>query len=190
MKKIIIFAVIVLFIAGIYVLVTLKSGTTLNEPSPLEIISDTSLNSSDNSEIKDSFDTMDEETRAEFEKAVMEMADKVMEVEESIPSEALLVAEGEFMPRVHGVEGSALLIEENGTHIVRFEDFETDNGPQLFIYLSSDLGNDDFINLGEIKATKGNINYEIPKGTDITKYNNVLVWCRPFGVLFSYAKLK
>ena len=26
----------------------------------------------------------------------------------------------------------------------------------------------------------GNQNYEIPNGADLTKYNNVLIWCRLF----------
>jgi len=45
------------------------------------------------------------------------------------------------------------------------------------------------IDLGEIKATKGNVNYDIPEGTDLEKYNKVLVWCVPFRVLFSYSDL-
>ena len=46
------------------------------------------------------------------------------------------------------------------------------------------------IDLGIIKATKGNVNYEIPQDIDTTKYNKVLVWCKPFKVLFSYAELR
>ena len=73
--------------------------------------------------------------------------------------------------------------------ILRFEDFETINGPELHIYLSSELGDERFIDLGKIKATKGNVNYDIPAGIDTSKYNKVLVWCKPFSVLFSYAEL-
>ena len=52
------------------------------------------------------------------------------------------------------------------------------------------MGDDDFIDLGKIKATKGNVNYDIPEGVDTDKYNKVLVWCVPFGVIFSYSELK
>ena len=34
--------------------------------------------------------------------------------------------------------------------IKEFEDFDTINGPALYVYLSSDLGNDDFIDLGKL----------------------------------------
>lgn len=102
---------------------------------------------------------------------------------------SMLLKESIFQPRAHEVEGKALLIEDSGNLILRFEDFSTINGPDLRIYLSSDLNANDFIDLGEIKATKGNVNYNIPEGTDLEKYNKVLVWCRAFKVLFSYADL-
>lgn len=111
-----------------------------------------------------------------------------MEMQEEMVSGGI-ISQGEFKPRAHGVEGKALLIEADEKKFIRFEDFETINGPNLHIYLSSELGNDDFIDLGEIKATKGDVNYEIPIGTDTEKYNKVLVWCKPFKVLFSYAEL-
>lgn len=101
-----------------------------------------------------------------------------------------ITAQGDFKPGNHDVSGRALLIEEaEGNKTLRFEDFETINGPDLFIYLSKDATNDDFINIGEIKATKGNVNYDISPSIDTSQYKYVLVWCRAFRVLFSYAEL-
>ena len=97
---------------------------------------------------------------------------------------------GYFIPSAHEVSGKALILDAPEGKVLRFEDFETVNGPDLFIYLSSDLTNDDFIDLGEIKATKGNVNYILPENIDLEKYNKVLVWCRAFRVLFSYTELK
>ena len=101
-----------------------------------------------------------------------------------------VILQGEFKPSAHDVSGKAKIIEVEGKRILRFEDFETINGPDLFIYLSKDLSNKDFVDLGEIKATKGNVNYNLNSSVDISKYKNVLVWCRAFRVLFSYAELK
>ena len=120
-----------------------------------------------------------------------------IEVEDEAPSvnleneESSVLYEGEFVESGgHTVAGSAKVIQdENGKKILRFENFETVNGPDLFIYLSTDTDASDFVNLGEIKGTKGNINYEIPDGTDLEKYDKVLVWCRAFRVLFSSADL-
>lgn len=101
-----------------------------------------------------------------------------------------ILAEGEFKPGDHDVAGRAVLIESEGSKTLRFEDFDTVNGPDLFIYLSKDLEAKEFVNLGRIKATKGNVNYEVDSSIDTTQYNKVLVWCKAFSVLFSYAELK
>jgi len=138
--------------------------------------------------INDAMDSMDAATRADFEEQTREMKDVVLVMDDVMPVSNLL-AEGVFVRRVHSVEGKALLIDDGGKKILRFEDFETDNGPNLHIYLASSLGNDDFVDLGKIKATKGNVNYDIPSGVDTDRYDKVLIWCVPFGVLFSYADL-
>ena len=101
-----------------------------------------------------------------------------------------LVAEANFVASAHDVQGKAVLINTGNKNIVRFEDFNSINGPDLRIYLSKDLKSTDYIDLGPIKANKGNVNYDVPAGVDVSKYNKVLVWCRAFSVLFSYAELK
>ncbi len=101
-----------------------------------------------------------------------------------------IISQGEFIASAHDVKGKALIIEEDNKKILRFEDFETINGPDLRIYLSNDLDIDDSIDLGPIKATKGNVNYELDSSTNIEKYDKVLVWCRAFRVLFSYSNLE
>ena len=140
--------------------------------------------------IKDRMDSMDAVARVDFERQVMEAAKNVKAMTEAVPAAARIAGQGEFKPRAHDVSGRALLIEKDGQKILRFEDFETINGPNLRIYLSSELGVGDAVELGPIRATRGNVNYELPAGTDTTRYNKVLVWCYAFSVLFSYAELK
>ena len=140
--------------------------------------------------IKDSFETMDNKTRADFENQTEEANKEVYQRMEAMPLSPTILSQGDFQARAHSVEGRAILADLGEETILRFEDFETDNGPNLHIYLSSDLGDDDFIDLGEIRATKGNINYDLPEGIDTDKYRYVLVWCVPFKVLFSYAELE
>jgi len=165
-------AIVVLGILAWYLVAPAFTTIEVNEPFP---------------EVKDSLEEMDETTRAEFDKQVSEAG--TIEMIEEMPSGVNVVSQGDFKPRAHEVEGKALLIEQNGKKILRFEDFDTINGPNLHIYLSSELGVGDSIDLGRIKATKGSVNYEIPEGIDTDKYNKVLVWCVPFRVLFSYAEI-
>jgi hypothetical protein len=182
MKKLIIsLLLIIILVAGFtYYYTTANNTIEANDSSPLNA----------NSIVQDSLDQMTKEERENFELQTELAQVDNNEMEDDMPGKATILAQGDFHPRVHSVQGQALLIEEGSKKILRFEDFETDNGPRLHIYLSSDLGDDDFIDLGEIKATKGNVNYELPDNIDTTKYNKVLVWCVPFKVLFSYAEIK
>jgi hypothetical protein len=55
--------------------------------------------------------------------------------------------------------------------------------------VSTDKSSSDFVNLGKLKANMGNQNYEIPQGTDLERYDTVLIWCKAFSVLFGSAEL-
>lgn len=90
----------------------------------------------------------------------------------------------------HKVEGAAKVIPiEGGAQILRLENFKATNGPDLYVYLSKDKSASDFINVGRLKGNVGNQNYEIPIGSDLSKYNTVLIWCRAFSFLFGSAQI-
>ena len=91
---------------------------------------------------------------------------------------------------IHDAEGDAYTIPlENGENALRLENFRSTNGPGLYVYLSVDDGASDFVSLGKLKANSGNQSYDIPSDTDLAKYNKVLIWCEPFGVLFGSAEI-
>jgi hypothetical protein len=109
--------------------------------------------------------------------------------------EASVAADGEFegADDFHFGRGQALLIEEApGEYVLRFENFEVRNGPDLFVYLSTDEDgySDDGLELGELKGTKGAFNYEVPAGTDVSGFKSAVVWCKQFSVLFAVAPLQ
>lgn len=89
----------------------------------------------------------------------------------------------------HPASGIAKIIQADGKSYLRYENFKTINGPDLFVYLAKTPDAKEFVNLGVIKATEGNVNYVIPAGIDPRDYPYALVWCRAFGVLFNSAKL-
>ncbi len=179
MKKILwAIAIILILSIGYYVISPLFISTQLNDADPLAevIVEETASNNEENTT-----KNMTEELKA--------MENETIELDEPMPPSPSVTHEGTFIPNDHRVAGSAKIIDVNGEKILRFENFDTVNGPNLHIYLSTDMSDDDFIDLGEIKATTGNINYEIPADIDVETYDTVLVWCVPFGVLFSYAEL-
>jgi hypothetical protein len=91
----------------------------------------------------------------------------------------------------HNAEGLAKVIPlGDGSTVIRLENFKSTNGPNVHLYLSTDKTASNFVDLGRLKANNGNQNYNIPDGTDLTKYNMALIWCKDFSVLFGSAELK
>ena len=89
----------------------------------------------------------------------------------------------------HPASGTARIIEADGKKYIRYENFKTINGPDIYVYLAKDLDAKDYVSLGVVKATEGNINYEIPSGTNLADYKYVLTWCKTFSVLFNSAQI-
>jgi hypothetical protein len=108
-------------------------------------------------------------------------------------STGVSVVSGDFVgvgDGIHNANGIAKIISlEDGTKILRLEDFKSTNGPDLYVYLATDPLATDYVSLGPLKANIGNQNYQIPDGTDLSKYDTALIWCRQFSVLFGHANL-
>ncbi len=108
------------------------------------------------------------------------------------------LAEGDFIPRGrYSGQGDAIVLNDGSEQrFLRFENFSTDNGPDLRVYLSASDANadggtfdDDFIDLGVLKGNIGDQNYEIPVGVDLAVYDTVVVWCVRFSTPFTAADL-
>ena len=87
------------------------------------------------------------------------------------------------------VSGLAKVIEDNGVKSVRLENFSSNNGPDLKVYLAKDANAGSFINLGNLKSTSGNQNYALAGSINLAEYKYILIWCQQFGVLFCSAQL-
>jgi len=105
------------------------------------------------------------------------------------------IAEGSFSGASgHTVTGTAALyLHEDGSHTVRLENLSSDNGPDLEVWLvrrtAGNVGDGGY-SLGALKSIQGNQNYFPVKGTDLTPYLGVSIWCRRFGVNFGTARLR
>jgi len=90
----------------------------------------------------------------------------------------------------HKAEGVVKVITlADGKTFLRLENLKATNGPDLYVYLSTGKDVSDIVNLGRLKGHIGNQNYEIPPGTNLSKYDTVLIWCKAFSTLFGSAKL-
>ena len=89
----------------------------------------------------------------------------------------------------HPASGSVRIVDDGPNTYIRYENFKTINGPDIYVYLAKDLDAKEFVSLGRVRATEGNVNYEIPTGTEVGDYKYVMIWCKAFGVLFNYADI-
>lgn len=110
------------------------------------------------------------------------------------PARPLVLHSGRFVSGEHRTSGRAVLLRlAGGTLVVRLEDLDTSDGPDLHVVLaetrsgSSSIG--DYLRLGRLKATSGNQNYAVPAGTDPDRFLSVAVWCRRFDAVFGSAPL-
>lgn len=127
----------------------------------------------------------------EFQEAMdeAEAEDPVTADEDMMPGEIVTVASGAFSGLSnYNVTGDALVLND-GTEqrFLRFENFESNNGPDLKVYLRADNG--DHVSLGELKGNIGDQNYEIPANVDLDVFSKVEIWCERFSVGFGEAEL-
>jgi hypothetical protein len=107
------------------------------------------------------------------------------------------IAQGEFVSLDHSTSGVVRVLELGAGHrVVRLEGFETDNGPDLYLYLTASRAgddesafDDDFVNLGRLKGNKGDQNYDLPADIDLARFATVVIWCDRFNSAFGAADL-
>lgn len=126
----------------------------------------------------------------EFQEAMIESEAEATESdEEMMPGEIVTLYEAEFLGNSrYDISGQADVLND-GTEqrFLRFENFASDNGPDLKVYLRAENG--DFVSLGDLKGNVGDQNYEIPADVDLSVFSIVDIWCERFGVGFGTAQL-
>jgi hypothetical protein len=109
-----------------------------------------------------------------------------------------VVATGHFEQKGHmGGGGVSIVVGADGAATVRFADnFTVQDGPLLLVYLTVEPSPDSreevergYLDLGPLQALGGAQDYPIPPGTDLGRYNGVLVYCVEFHVPFLAAPL-
>ncbi len=109
------------------------------------------------------------------------------------------VASGEFHAVAHPGTGDAIVYRlDDGSHVLRLENLDIFNGPDLYVYaVAARDANDSptvteagFLNLGRLKGNQGNQTYELPSAFDPEKHRSISIWCRRFSVNFATAPLR
>lgn len=98
----------------------------------------------------------------------------------------------------HYANGQAILArDEAGNNIVRLQDLNAGNGPDLYVYVTEhpDPQNSEQLsmggyNLGTLKATNGSFSYTLDPMIDPSRIKSVVIYCKAFSVIFSTATLE
>jgi hypothetical protein len=108
-----------------------------------------------------------------------------------------IVVTGTFHGAAHKTSGRATVYSINGKQTLRLTNFKTSNGPNVHVVLiaATDAQDDDNfldkkvdkVDLGMLKGTEGDQNYEVPGGTDFSKYKAVSIYCERFNANFGTA---
>jgi hypothetical protein len=96
--------------------------------------------------------------------------------------------QGEFVGLDHDVKGKAEIISVGNIAFLRFENFQVTNGPDLHVYMTINGDATTGIDLGKLKGSIGDQNYDL-HGIDTETYDIVVIYSQPFHVYFAKAKL-
>src|SRR6266849_394013 len=127
--------------------------------------------------------------------------DKMQDDKMMHQGKAKTLVTGKFHGKVHATSGRATVYQEaDGKLVLRLTNFKTSNGPDVHVILvaTKDAGDDanflksntERLELGKLKGNEGDQNYEIPAGTDLTKFLTVSIYCERFNANFGAAPLE
>lgn len=165
-------------------------------------------------DLQDEFLALSEEAReflldlyGEDAAMALEMARVAVRGEDAAPASeqdwdetARVLSSGRFIEidALHWGEGTATLYQmDDGRRVLRFEDFASARGGEVYVYLSRDpqplvaleVGID-YLNLGRLKGNRGSQNYLLPIGQDGSGYQSAVIFCRQFNMVITSARLR
>ena len=118
------------------------------------------------------------------------------------PVEPQTLATGDFISHEHATTGTVAVLElADGSRVLRIEDLDTSNGPDLRVWITDApvidgrdgwgvFDDGQYVELGKLKGNQGSQNYEIPEDVDLEDLTSVSIWCDRFNVSFGAAELQ
>lgn len=149
----------------------------------------------------------DDMTDAEAEEVMMEaegvetmVTEAMPEAEEPDVTGPVALAAGALMDADDFHRGSGEVTAyrlEDGSLVLRLEDIEVTNGPDLRVLVAPGHGIDSrealqaagYIELAPLKGNIGSQNYDFPADYQVPGQMTVIIYCKPFQVIFATAEL-
>jgi len=137
-------------------------------------------------------------TQEQVEETMMKASKESTTSEEAMPAAAAALWRGSFAgaDSVHQGEGTATVYRVAGELVLRLDPFRVTNGPDLHVILtkhasprSRDEVKSGYIEVAKLKGNVGSQNYTLPAGLRLEEYKAVVIYCKPFHVVFASAEL-
>ncbi|RZT26666.1 electron transfer DM13 [Kribbella sp. VKM Ac-2569] len=108
---------------------------------------------------------------------------------------------GKLITHEHRTSGTvAVLALPDGSRVLRIENLDTSDGPDLKVWLSDAqvtpgragwhvFDDGQYRSLGSLKGNHGNQNYVVPHDLNLESFRSVAIWCDRFNVSFGAATL-
>lgn len=141
-------------------------------------------------------------TRAEVEAAMTKAAGQASSAADVMPAGATpaqALARGTFhgADSFHRGEGTATVYRVNEGLLLRLDPFNVINGPDLHVILTKHQAprsradvDEGYVEVGKLKGNMGSQNYVLPQGVRLEDYRAVVIYCKPFHVVFATATLE
>lgn len=91
----------------------------------------------------------------------------------------------------HKAAGDYEITEANGRQQIKLtSDFGVENAPDLYLVLAtSETPDARSVYVAKLKSATGSQSYDVPKGTELSKYTKLLVWSKKSNTLIASADL-
>ncbi len=142
-------------------------------------------------------------TAEEVEQEMLDAEAGDFDVTDAMPDDqdpvALVTGEIVGADSFHQGRGTATVYQlADGSRILRLEELDVTNGPDLHVLLSpvadpesrDEVTAEGYVDLGSLKGNRGSQNYDIPPDFELGDELSVVIYCQPFHVIFSTATLR
>ena len=180
----------------------LPGASAINAGAMLEAGSSiTAMSDEDYAALEEGLMMVRDGTDADVVERGARMMEQVIMANANQQDEVRKVKQGDFKDAdsFHQGSGQAIIFTTpDGGHLLRLENLDVTNGPALHVVLAlhedptraQEVKLDGYVDLGGLKGNRGNQNYPIPAGVDVSVFNSVVIYCKPFSVVFSVATLQ
>jgi hypothetical protein len=103
----------------------------------------------------------------------------------------VVVAAGRVESLAHDGDGVARAVKlARGGRVLTLTDFDIDPGPKVVVRLAAGDPDGDYVELGDLKGSRGDQQYRIPDHVDLDRHRTVVFWCVPFSQALARAELR